>query len=149
VALRESKMVWFSGPHEAGDWPDIKIFAEKGLRAKLKRLGKRVIADKGYQGYPDLISLPNSHDLKDVSKFKSRAFCRQEKLNGKIAEIDCMNKSGFRHSKTKLQACFEAVAVIGQYKMELGKPLYDILAEPIADRNTWYKLLLANQKSLF
>ena len=40
VALRESKIVWFSGPHEAGNWPAIKIFAEKGLRAKLKRLGK-------------------------------------------------------------------------------------------------------------
>jgi len=109
-----------------GDWPDIKIFAEKGLRAKLKRLGKRVIADKGYQGYPDLISLPNSYDSKEVSKFKSCACCRQEKLNGKIAEFECMNKSGFRHSKAKLQACFEAVAIIVQYKMEMGEPLYNV-----------------------
>ena len=126
VALRESKIVWFSGPHEAGDWNDIKIFAHKGLRAKLKRLRKRVIADKGYRGYPKLISLPNSYDTKEVSKFKSRARCRQEKLNGKIAEFECMNNIGFRHSKAKLQACFEAVAVIVQYKMEMGEPLYDI-----------------------
>ena len=48
VALRESKIDWFSGPHEAGDWNDIKLFANKGLKAKLKRLGKRVIADKGF-----------------------------------------------------------------------------------------------------
>ena len=126
VALRESKIVWFSGPHEAGDWNDIKIFAHKGLKAKLKALGKKVIADKGYKGYPKLISLPNSYDTKEVSKFKSRARCRQEKLNGKIAEFECMNNIGFRHSKEKLQACFEAVAVIVQYKMEMGEPLYDI-----------------------
>jgi len=80
VALQESKIVWFSGPDEAGDWNKIK----KGLRAKLKRLGKQVIADKGYRGYPKLISLPNSYDSKEVSKFKSRARCHQEKLNGKI-----------------------------------------------------------------
>ena len=78
VALRESKMIWFSGPHEAGDWNDIKIFAHKGLRAKLKRLGKRVTADKGYRGHLKLISLPNSYDSKEVSKFKSRARCCQE-----------------------------------------------------------------------
>jgi len=88
VALRESKTVWFSGPHEAGDWNDIKIFAHKGLRAKLRRLGKRVIADKGCRGCPKLISLPNSCDTKEVSKFKSRARCHQEKLNGEIAELN-------------------------------------------------------------
>jgi len=126
VALRESKIVWFSGPHEAGDWNDIKIFAHKGLKDKLKSLGKKVIADKGYKGYPKLISLPNSYDSAEVSRFKSRARCRQEKLNGKIAEFECMNNAGFRHSKEKLQACFEAVAVIVQYKMDMGEPLYDI-----------------------
>jgi len=70
--------------------------------------------------------LPNSYDSKEVSKFKSRAHCHQEKLNGKIAEFECMNNIGFRHSKEKLQACFEAVAVIVQYKMDMGEPLYDI-----------------------
>jgi len=126
VALRESKIVWFSGPHEAGDWNDIKIFGQKGLKDKLRSLGKKVIADKGYKGYPRLISLPNSYDSKEVSQFKSRARCRHEKLNGKIAEFECMNNAGFRHTKEKLQACFEAVAVIVQYKMEMGEPLYDI-----------------------
>jgi len=99
---------------------------DEGLRAKLKRLGKRVIADKGCRGHPKLISLPNSCDSKEVSKFKSRARCRQEKLNGKIAEFECMNDIGFRHSKEKLQACFEAVAVIVQHKMDMGEPLHDI-----------------------
>jgi len=126
VALQESKIIWFSGPHEARDWNDIKIFAHKGLRTKLKRLGKQVIADKGYRGHPKLISLPNSYDSKEVSKFKSRARCCQEKLNGKIAEFECMNNIGFRHSKEKLQGCFEAVAAIVQHKMEMGEPLFDI-----------------------
>jgi len=70
--------------------------------------------------------LPNSHDSKEVSKFKSRARCCQETLNGKIAEFECMNNIGFPHSKEKLQGCFEAVAVIAQHKMEMGEPLVDI-----------------------
>jgi len=37
-----------------------------------------------------------------------------------------MNNIGFRHSKEKLQACFEAVAVIVQHKMDMGEPLCDI-----------------------
>jgi len=56
----------------------------------------------------------------------SRTRCRHEKLNVKIAEFECMNNVGFRHSKEKLQACFEAIAVIVQCKMEMGGPLCDI-----------------------
>ena len=126
VALRESKIVWFNGPFPAGDYNDIRIFAEKGLKDKLLSTGKKVIADKGYSGYPKLISLPNSFDKEEVSRFKSRARLRQEKLNGKLKNFECLDSGRFRHTPEKLQACFEAVAVIVQYKMEMGEPLYDV-----------------------
>ena len=110
----------------AGTYNDIKIFKEKGLARKLRKLGKKGIADGGYPGYPDLLSLPNnSHDDKEVQKFKSRARLRHEGFNRMLKTFKCLS-SVFRHNKEQLQACFEACAVITQYKMENGYPLWSI-----------------------
>jgi len=125
LSLTESKVIWFSGPWEAGTWNDIKIFREKGLAWLLRKHKKMVIADNGYRGYANLCSTPNSYDAPEVAHFKSRARCRQESYNGKLKNFECLS-SRFRHSKEHLQACFEAVAVIVQYKMDGGEPLYDI-----------------------
>jgi hypothetical protein len=125
LALAESKLVWFSGPHDAGAWTDIKIFKEKGLMALLKAKKKRAIGDGGYRGFPKLMSTPNSHDSANVKLFKNRARMRHEKYNGKLKTFQCLDRR-FRHSKERLQACFEAVAVIVQYMMEMGEPMYDI-----------------------
>jgi hypothetical protein len=125
LSLTESKVIWFSGPWEAGDWNDVKIFRKKGLGYLVRKHHKMVIADNGYRGYPKLCSTPNSYDTEEVALFKSRARCRQEAYNGKLKNFECLS-SVFRHSKEQLQACFEAVAVIVQFKMDGGEPLYDI-----------------------
>lgn len=125
LSLSESKVIWFSGPWEAGDWNDVKIFRDKGLAWLCRQHNKMVIADNGHRGYPSLCSTPNSYDSPEVAHFKSRARCRQEAYNGKMKNFECLS-SRFRHSKDRLQACFEAVAVIVQYKMDGGEPLYDI-----------------------
>ena len=125
VSLRDSRIVWLNGPFEAGTYNDNKVFKECGLKKKLESSGKKAIADKGYEGHPTLISTPNSHDSEEVSTFKSRARLRHEKVNGKLKEFECLS-ARFRHGKDQLQACFEATAVIVQYKMEMGEPLYDI-----------------------
>lgn len=125
LSLTESKLIWFSGPWEAGEWNDVKIFRCKGLAWLLKTHGKMIIADNGYRGYPLLASTPNSYDTQEVAKFKSRARCRHEALNGKLKEFQCLS-STFRHGRDRLAACFEAVAVLVQYKMDGGMPLYDI-----------------------
>ena len=126
LSLAESRLIWMSGPHEAGTYNDVKIFKEMGLACKLKQLGKKGIADSGYNGYPNLLSLPNnSHDDKEVAKFKTRARQRHEGFNRMLKTFDCVSDR-FRHSKERLQACFEAVAVVVQYKMEHGYPLFDI-----------------------
>ena len=124
ISLYESKLVWFNGPFKAGDFNDIKMFTDGGLKDKLQSLKKMVIADHGYSGYPTLVSTSNSQDSKEVSKFKVRARQRHEKYNGKLKEFECLD-SRFRHTG-KLQACFEAVNVIVAYKMEMGEPLFDI-----------------------
>jgi len=128
VALHESRCVWLRGPYKAGAYNDIKIFKEKGLKKKLQKYKKKVIADHGYKGYPKLISTANSRDTEEVRKFKVRARQRHEKFNGMTKEFLCLSNK-FRHQKDmegKLQACYEAVVVITQYKMELGTPLFDI-----------------------
>jgi hypothetical protein len=126
LSLTESKLIWMSGPWPAGTYNDIKIFKEKGLARKLQKHGKKGIADSGYNGYPQLLSLPNNkHDDKEVMQFKSRARLRHEGFNRMLKTFDCLSDT-FRHSKEQLQACFETVAVVVQYKMERGYPLYDI-----------------------
>ncbi|CAB9510992.1 hypothetical protein SEMRO_462_G148040.1 [Seminavis robusta] len=109
-----------------------QIFSECGLADKLRRIKKKCISDGGYRGFPDLVSTPNNaYDLPEVQKFKSRARLRHERYNGMLKTFHCLSES-FRHgkshadSKAKLCSCLEAVAVIVQYRMEYGEPLYDI-----------------------
>ena len=126
LALPESKLVWFNGPYKAGTYNDIKIFKEMGLKRKLRKYKKRVIADHGYRGQPKYVSTNNSRDSDEVRRFKIRARQRHEKFNGMLKEFECLGVN-FRHRpmEAKLQACFEAVVVIVQYKMEMGTPLFE------------------------
>lgn len=124
LSLRDTRCHWLNGPFKAGTYNDIKIFKECGLLAKLRQTGKKVIADSGYTGYPDVVSRYNSLDTEEVREFKSRARMRHEQFNGKLKVYNCLS-SDFRHDRDKLQLCFEAVAVLVCYGMELGNPLYD------------------------
>ena len=127
ISLSESRCVWLNGPFEAGTFNDIKIFEEKGLGALLRRIRKKCIADAGYKGFPHLISTPNNrYDRPEVRVFKSRARLRHERFNGMMKSFGCLGDSTFRHGKAKLQMCVESVAVLCQYKMEFGEPLYEI-----------------------
>ena len=125
LSLHESKLIWFRGPYRAGTWNDIKIFKEKGLRAKLKSLGKMGIGDHGYRGYPKQMSTNNSHDSDEVRRFKIRARQRHEQYNRKLKEFECLGQK-VRHKKKQLVKCFRAVVVLVEYKMEMGEPLYII-----------------------
>jgi hypothetical protein len=113
-----------NGPFDAGN-NDAQIFTERGLLDKLKSTKKRGIADGGYRGFSRYVSTPNSHDSDEVKIFKRRARQRNEKYNGMLKTFDCLSNR-FRHSKERLQSCVEAVAVITEYKMEFGEPLFDI-----------------------
>jgi hypothetical protein len=90
IALACSRLVWMNGPYPAGD-SDLKMFKRKGLKEKLTEADKRGIADSGYGGYPTLLSTPNSHDSKEVKRFKSRALKRHEKFNGMTKTFDCLS----------------------------------------------------------
>ena len=134
VSLFESKCIWLSGPHKAGEYNDAKVFREKGLCDKLKQTGKKAIGDDGYRGFPNECSTANGLDCEAVKDFKSRARQRHEIYNGKLKVFSVLSDT-FRcksHPKDpwtpaqKLQMVFEAVNVLVAYKMEKGEPLFDI-----------------------
>ena len=134
IDLFTSRCIWLSGPHKAGTYNDAKIFKEKGLRNKLRKCGKKAIADEGYRGFPGEISSANSLDSEQVSEFKVRARQRHEIYNGKLKQFEVLSdrfrcKNNPKDKLTvaeKLQFCFEAVNVLVAHKMEFGEPLYDI-----------------------
>ena len=101
LSLHKSKLIWFAGPYKAGTYNDIKVFTDKGLKAKLQSLGKMGIGDHGYHGYPKLISTNNSHDSDEVRRFKIRARQRHEQYNRKLKEFACLGHM-VRHKKGKL-----------------------------------------------
>jgi hypothetical protein len=127
IAIAESKLVWMNGPFKAG-YSDLKVFKNKGLKAKLESIKRQAIADSGYPGFPKLASTPNNEDSKGVKRFKSRALKQHEYFNNLIKNFDCLDVR-FRHSLQRHRTCFEAVAVICQYQVEYDKPLYDVLIE--------------------
>jgi len=130
IAVATSRLVWMNGPYPAGD-SDLRIFKRKGLKEKLTEANKRGIADSGYPGYPTLLSTPNSHDSKEVKRFKSRALKRHENFNGMTKTFDCLS-GRFRHGSKRFATCFEAVCVVCQYQLENGHPLYDVLIDGLS-----------------
>ncbi len=127
ISISENRLVWMNGPFRAG-LNDVTVFTNKGLKAKLRACGKKGIGDGGYSGHPKEMSTPNSHDSKQVFKFKSRALKRHEKFNGMCKNFDCLD-GRFRHSVDRFKNCFEAVCVICQYHMENNRPLYAVLID--------------------
>lgn len=127
IALPVSLLVWMNGPYPAGE-SDLRVFKRYGLKQKLTAENKRAIADGGYQGYPKLLSTPNSQDSKEVKKFKSRALKRHETFNGMTKRFECLSGC-FRHGIDRFATMFEAICVICQFQLEHGHPLYDILVE--------------------
>jgi DDE superfamily endonuclease len=122
-------LIWLNGPFKAGS-NDMRNFKSRGLMARLLQLGKKAIGDSGYNGRPDAISTPNSHDSKSVYKFKSRALERHESFNGLTKQFEILAVR-FRHSLPQLKMAYEAVAILCQYKLENELPLYDILIEDV------------------
>jgi hypothetical protein len=132
VSLLESRCVWINGPEPAGANTDLVLFKKPGGLAEfLLQHGKKCIGDGGYAGQPLVCSTPNGHDSPSVRKFKARALKRHEKFNNMLKSFKCLSAK-FRHTgtgsweKERWKSCFGAVAVICQYQLENGKPLYNI-----------------------
>ena len=129
-------VVWLNGPFPAGT-SDLKIFRkEGGLRDRLRAIGKRCIADRGYRAEEDVdvVSSPNLHDSVQVALFKSRALMRHENFNS-MTKVFQILAGRFHHSKEQFASAFTAVCVLCQYKLQHETPLYDVLIPAVIDGN--------------
>lgn len=89
---------------------------------KTKVPGKRVIGDSGYSGEPDVISLKNDFDPKELSEFKNRVTARHETNSQRLKTYKVLTKA-FRHHVDNHGIAFRAVCVMVMCQMEHGHGL--------------------------
>jgi len=123
VDLYSSSIISIKGPFAAGANNDISVFRRYFMQEI--PAGSRVVADKGYRGYPDQVSWPNDLDSQQVKWFKERSMNRHETCNSRLKKFRILDNR-FRHTIAQHKTVFEAICVIVQYQMELGEPLFDI-----------------------
>ena len=92
--------------------------------------GKMCVGDSGYAGEPDKIVVSRPEHLKDFKKFLARVKSRQETFNARLKVFRVLTLR-FHHgtssaNKMKMhQMCVEMIAVMVQYSMENGAPLFE------------------------
>jgi hypothetical protein len=119
----EGNCVWVEGPYR-GSTNDLTIF-RKHLKGMIPA-GKLVIADKGYKSKEEMmISINNELDDPDVKEFKSRVRSKHETFNRRIKIFKAVHDV-FQHNVLKHQPVFESCAVITQYNLENGEPLFTL-----------------------
>lgn len=111
--------IWYANDGDPGSTHDMKA-----IRAEFIDMvpeGCRVIADDGYTGRTEqekkIFSVRNTLDDTDVKQFKANAKARQEQLNKRLKDYECIRKK-FRHGVDKHRKCFAAVLVLVQYAIE-------------------------------
>lgn len=128
LSIFEQKCVWVAGPYPAGT-NDISVFRH-GLKQKMldaraaNGANYRAIADKGYRGERELISVPSSMDTDEVRDFKGRALSRHETFNSRLKCYECLDERFRHHNLQKHRDCFYAVVAIVQIQLDNGFHLF-------------------------
>ena len=129
LMVYEPKIAKIAGPIRCGKG-DKDVFKDEGAEKNLAATpGKLGIADRGYKMKPEedsgILCLPGDREPGHLSNFKSRARCRHETLNGRLVNFKILQDK-FRHGEDRHKIAFEAVAVIVQYQMDNGAPIFDV-----------------------
>jgi hypothetical protein len=129
LRIYEPEIAWILGPVRCGKG-DGSVFQEDGLKDKLASTpGKMGIANGGYEMGEEkdmgFLCLPNTMDSRELKRFKSWAHCRHESLNGRLNNFKILQDK-FQHGMKCHGIVFEAVAVIIQYQMDNGAPIFDV-----------------------
>lgn len=126
LSVFTSKCVFIEGPFRGGKG-DLDMFKESGLMQKLKDNGKVCIADRGfhskYTHERKVFSYPDFMDSKELYNFKSRTRLRQETYNRRLKHFEALSGT-FKNGFIKHGIALRAVAVIVQYQMDNGSPIY-------------------------
>ena len=86
ISIYQSKLVWISGPFPAGH-NDKKIFMMPNGLLSIIPPGKKIVADEGYRGEPDVVATRNSFDLPALKEFKERVKARHESFNARLSTV--------------------------------------------------------------
>lgn len=127
VSIATGYIVWTNGPFKAGK-PDAEVFKDDLVH--LLAEDEVVEADGGYRGHNKLMA-PTVATSRVDRKAKSVVRGRHENINGRLKIFNVLVVP-FRHSNPRNQmhnkhgACFDAIAVITQLKLENGESLYDV-----------------------
>jgi len=122
--LWQDRLVFLKGPVQPGELTDAIVY-DQDLKPMVPD-GKKVIVDGGYGDSKDpKLSRPNAHDPPELRKFKGRARARQESFHGRMKRFDSIVHV-FRSNRDKHRSCFEAIAVICCYEMEVDTPLMHV-----------------------
>jgi len=97
---------------------------EGGLKEKLVASRKLAIADDGYKGQHEILITKNPFYSDEVNTYVKRARARQESVNKRLKDFKAVS-SVFRHGHEKHGIVFHAIAVLLQYDLENGSPLFD------------------------
>jgi hypothetical protein len=128
LSVFRSKCVLIAGPFRGG-LHDVDMCRQSGFMARLQQNGKVCIADRGFRSKHAherrLFALPDYMDSPELSNFKSRARLRQESFNSRLKKFRVLSNK-WRHGMEKHGIALRAVAVIVQYQMDNGSPLYSV-----------------------
>lgn len=127
LSVFQPKCVFIEGPFIGGKG-DLDMFRDSGLMQKMKDNGKVCIADRGFRCAKKVdehkhFAFPDNMDSKPLSNFKSRARCRQESFNRRLKHFECLSIT-FTNGFEKHGIALRAVAVMVQYQMDNGSPIY-------------------------
>jgi DDE superfamily endonuclease len=126
LSVFRPKCVFIGGPFRGG-MGDLDMFRDSGLMDKMKAQGKICIADRGFRSKHvherQHFSFPEAMDSKPLNNFKARARCRQETYNRRLKHFQCLS-STFTNGFGKHGIALRAVAVMVQYQMDNGSPIY-------------------------
>ena len=123
LSIYEDRCVWINGPTPGVETNDKGIF-NRALRHLIPS-GKKGLTDSGYICKYDthILTWKRVGDTPEVRLFKRRALARQEVFNSRMKRFECLS-TVFRHSEDGHKSAFFAIAVMCQYQMELGSPLF-------------------------
>jgi hypothetical protein len=97
LSVHTNDLVWMNGPFQAAT-PDISVFRKEGGLKEKTPAGKKGIGDYGYRGERDMLSTPNSHDPRELRKFKvSDYFALALFCFVLLVESTCLLTSCFAH----------------------------------------------------
>jgi len=148
LSIFYNQIMWVNGPFRAGT-SDLQIYRQPGglkeripqgknfillsfylfcLRTSVSQ-GKRLIADKGYNGEPETLSTPNDFDSVKLKTFKKRARAHQETLNGRLKRFKVLENC-FRHGTEDNmifhKRVFYSCLIICQFEIETEAPLFEV-----------------------